>query len=157
MNFSFVIAAVEGFTLQNGLVLRELTLIFPDGSEQHFHFKNPEHLYLTEVDAKTVKFSERYLNGFSAKHDGNSCLSNSIYPKILEEIEGSRIYCAGESTRQFLTRHLPYSTVIDVYSIFDFKYPAELDNPHCFKLHRYRYCSLAKARFLKQRLQGFNL
>ena len=157
MDLGFVVAAAEGFTLRGELVIRELTLIFPDGLEQHFIFCNPENFVLSETDRKTVKFTERYLNGFSASDNKNICLPHSIYPKILEKIQNCRIYCAGETAHRFFARHLPYSPVIDVYSLFDFKYPNELENPRCFKLHRYRYCSLAKARFLRQRLEGYRL
>ena len=159
MAFEFVVADVEGFPTRNGgLVLRELTLIFPNEEEQHFHFKNPESLFLDDAELKTAKFCQRHMNGFSPTTNGTSCLPASVYPSILEEIKDCRIYCAGESARYFLANHLPDSHVIDVYSLFDFRYPNEFTkNPNCFKLHRYRHCSLAKARFLAESLQGYRL
>lgn len=159
MNFEFVIADVEGFPTQNGgLIPRELTLIFPDGEEQHFHFKNPETMCLNETEMVLAKFCQRHLNGFSPTNNGTCCLPAAVYPKILEEIENCRIYCAGETARLFFARHLPNSHIVDVYSLFDFKYPTQIsENPNCFKLHRYRYCTLAKTRFLAQRLEGFRL
>ena len=159
MNFEFVIADVEGFPTQNGgLIPRELTLIFPDGQEQHFHFKNPETMCLNETAMVLAKFCQRYLNGFSPTNNGTCCLPAAVYPKILEEIENCRIYCAGETARHFFARHLPNSHIVDVYSLFDFRYPTQMtENPNCFKLHRYRYCTLAKTRFLAQRLEGFRL
>ena len=150
----FVVVAIEGFPLQNGFVLRELTLIFPDDSEQHFQFKNPEDLSLSEVEMKTAKFAQKYLNGFNPTDDENCCLPYTVYPKILEKIQNCRIYCAGDVAHRFFTLNLPYSRVIDVYTLFDFSYPSELDNPWCFKLHHYRYCSLAKCRHIRRRLQG---
>ena len=154
----FVVAAAEGFCVKNGgFVLRELTLIFPDGDEQHFQFKNPEDLCLDDAEMKIAKFAERYLHGFSPTSDENCCLPYAVYPKILEVIQNCRIYCAGELFRRFFTSNLPNSHVIDVYSLFDFRYPNELDNPGCFKLHRYRYCSLAKARWIRQKLEGYRL
>ena len=158
MNFEYVIAAVEGFpTLNGGLILRELTLIFPNGQEQHFQFKNPETMCLDRDEMETAKFCQRYLNGFSPDHNETCCLPAAVYPRILEEIEHCRIYCAGETARFFFARHLPNSHIVDVYSLFDFRYPTEFSNPNCFKHHRYRYCTLAKARFLAQRLEGFRL
>ena len=154
MNFEFVIAAaaIQGFTTQNGgFILRELTLIFPIEQEQHFQFKNPETIYLNPDEMKIAKFSQRHLNGFSPTDNESCCLSAAVYPKILEEIQHCRIYCAGETE--------PDTKVIDVYSLIDFNYPTQLqlDDPSCFKLHRYRYCSLAKARYLTQKLDGFRL
>ena len=158
MNFEFVIAAIEGFTTQNeGFILRELTLIFPNEQEQHFQFKNPENMYLNPDEMKIAKFSQRHLNGFSPTDNESCCLPAAVYPKILEEIQYCRIYCAGEIERCFFAKNLPDSKVIDVYSLIDFNYPTQLDNPNCFKLHRYRNCSLAKARYLIQRLDGFRL
>ena len=159
MYFEFVIAAVEGFPTQSGgFILRELTLIFPNEHEQHFHFKNPENMCLNDDEMKTAKFCQRHLNGFSPTDNESCCLPAAVYPRILEEIQHCRIYCAGESARLFFVRHLPNSHVIDVYSLFDFQYPTEFsENPNCFKLHRYRYCTLAKARYLAQRLEGFRL
>ena len=151
----FVIAAIEGFGLRNGgFVLRELTLIFPDDSEQHFQFKNPEDLCLNEAEMKTAKFAQKYLNGFHPSDDENCCLPYVVYPKILDNIQNCRIYCAGEVSHSFFTRNLPYSRVIDVCTLMDFSYPVELDNPGCFKLHHYRYCSLAKARHIRRRMEG---
>ena len=159
MNFEFVIAAVEGFSTQNGgLILRELTLIFPNGQEQHFQFKNPETMCLNSEEMKTAKFTQRHLNGFSPTSNESCCLPAAVYPKILEEIQHCRIYCAGESARYFFTQNLPDTHIVDVYSLFDFRYPVEFsENPNCFKLHRYRYCSLAKARYLAQQLDGYRL
>ena len=159
MNFEFVIAAIEGFpTLNGGYILRELTLIFPNEQEQHFQFKNPETMCLNEDEMKTAKFCQRHLNGFSPTNDESCCLPAAVYPKILDEIKHCRIYCAGECTRYFFARHLPDTQVIDVYSLFDFRYPSEFSvNPNCFKLHRYRYCTLAKARYIAQRLDGYRL
>ena len=153
----FVIAAIEGFQFHAGFVIRELTLIFPDNSEQHFQFKNPEVLHLDEGDKRTAKFTKNHLNGFSATDDGTSCLPHSIYTQILREVENCRIYVAGEQTKHFFALNLPWTPVTDVYSLFDFQYPSELENPGCGKLHRFRYCTLAKARYLKIRLTGFNL
>ena len=158
MNFEFVITATEGFSTQNGgFILRELTLIFPNEQEQHFQFKNPDTMYLNPDEMNMAKFSQRNLNGFSPTDNESCCLPTAVYPKILEEIQHCRIYCAGEIERCFFARNLPDTEVIDVYSLFDFKYPAQLDNPGCFKLHRYRYCSLAKARYLAQKLDGYKL
>ena len=154
----FVIAAVEGFNFHTGFVIRELTLLFPDNSEQHFQFRNPETVYLDDRDKRTAKFAKRHLHGFSATDDGTCCLPYSIYPQILKAVENCRIYVAGQIARRFFMKNLPYTPIIDVYSSWDFmKYPIELENPQCFFLHRFRYCSLAKARYLKERLTGYTL
>ena len=153
----YVIATIEGFQLQAGFVIRELTFIFPDHSEQHFQFKNPEVLHLNEVDKRTAKFTKNHINGFSATDDGTCCLPHSIYTQILREVENCRIYVAGEQAKHFFTLNLPYTPVTDVYSLFDFRYPSELENPRCGKLHRFRYCTLAKARYLMDKLSGFKL
>ena len=105
----FVIAAIEGFDFGDGFVIRELTLIFPDNSEQHFQFKNPEELHLNEADKRIAKFTKNHLNGFSATDDGTSCLPHSAYSQILRQIENCRIYVAGDQAKHFFTLNLPYT------------------------------------------------
>lgn len=153
----FVIAAIEGFQFGDGFVIRELTLIFPDNSEQHFQFKNPDVLHLDEADRRTAKFTKNHLNGFSATDDGTCLLPHKAYTGILREIENCRIYVAGEQTKHFFSLNLPYTPVTDIYSLLDFQYPNELNNPGCGLLHRFRYCTLAKARYLRDKLTGFKL
>ena len=160
MNFEFVIAEVEGFPTRNGgLILRELTLIFPNGQEQHFHFKNPETMCLNEVEMAAAKFCQRHQNGFSPTDNESCCLPAAVYPKVLEEIKHCRIYCAGESKRNFFARHLPDAHIVDVCTILDFCYPANLAGyPNCtFKLHRNRFCTLSKGRYLADQLEGYIL
>ena len=159
MHFQYVVAAIEGFPMENGgYILRELTLLFPNDQEQHFQFKNPSNMCLNIDEMRTAKFCQRHLNGFSPTDDESCCLPAEVYPKILETIQHSRIYCAGETTRLFFARHLPDASITDVYSLFDFRYPKEFsENPGCFKMHRFRYCTLAKCRYLAQRLQGYRL
>ena len=159
MNFEFVVVAIEGFPTQNnGYILRELTLVFPNKDEQHFHFKNPEAMCLNDDEMKSAKFCERNLNGFSPTNDESCCLPATVYPKILEGIKKCRIYCAGVTAHDFFARHLQDSHIVDVYTLFDFRFPNNFPlNPNCFKHHRYGYCTLAKARYLFQELDGYKL
>lgn len=147
-----VVISIEGFNLQRDYIIKELSVIHQDDGYQHYQFKTPRDFIPTNQDLKTISFTKKYLNGFSLIDDHH--LDNEIHESILKEFAKYTIYVAGEITQRFISKILPETTVIDVYDIMDFKYPKELPDPSCFSYHLFRYCSLAKARYIKKKWNG---
>ena len=148
-----VVIAIEGFNLKQGYVIKELSIVYSDNTYQHYQFKTPETFVPTAADIKTINYTNQYLNGFSI--EDNYYLPNILHSTILNEFKNFKIYVVGQITRRFISNILLETAIIDVCSLMDFQFPDELPDPHCFKPHRYRYCSLAKARFIKTKLDVF--
>ena len=148
-----VFIAAEGFILKRGFVIKELSIVYSDDSYQHYHFKTPKNFTPSAADRNTINYTKHYLNGFSIEDD--FYLPNDLHQTILNEFVNFRVYVAGEITRRFISDILPETRVIDTCSLTDFQYPTELPNPNCFKMHRARYCSLAKARYIKSAIDTF--
>ena len=148
-----VFIAIEGFNLKQGYIIKELSIVYPDDSHQHYQFKTPENFTPSVADKITIKYSENYLNGFSI--EDNFYLPNDLHLTILNEFANFKIYVAGEITQRFISTILPETNIVDVCSLMDFQYPTELPDPHCFQIHHARYCSLAKARYIQQSLKDF--
>ena len=148
-----VFVAIEGFNLKQGYVIKELSIVQPNDTFQHYQFKTPENFTPSAAERKTIYYTKHYLNGFSIEDE--CYLPNHIHPTILCELKTFKIYVAGEITKLFLSNILPETIIIDVCSLLDFRYPNELPESHCFRTHRQRYCSLAKARYIKAVLDAF--
>ena len=148
-----VFIAIEGFNLKQGYVIKELSIIYCDATYQHYQFKTPENFTPTAADRVTINHTKTYLNGFSIEDD--FYLPNDLHTTILKEFVNFKIYVAGDITNNFIANILPESGIIDVCSLIDFRYPTELPDPHCFRNHLARYCSLAKARYIKDSIVNF--
>ena len=84
---SFVFAAIEGINFgRDFYVIRELSLLFPNGNLQHFHFKNPPDLNLNDAELKTALYTQRKLNGFGLWDNTPCCLPNSVCTDLLNEV-----------------------------------------------------------------------
>lgn len=143
-----MIVTLEGFTLPSGYIIKELTVLSDNNDEyQHFHFNAPENYQPTPSDLTTINYATRYLNQLTLSDD--SLLPYSTINAILQNLVKHTIYVAGHSACSFIKSHLPLSNIIDITSTCDFKYPKILNPVDCFKAHRPRYCSLAKARCIK--------
>ena len=148
-----VFVAIEGFNLKRGYVIKELSIVYSDDSYQHYQFKTPVNFTATAADRVTINHIKTYLNGFSIEDD--FYLPNDLHTTILKEFVNFKIYVAGDITKKIIANILPETSIIDVCSLIDFRYPTELPDPRCFRNHRARYCSLAKARYIKDALTVF--
>ena len=148
-----VFIAIEGFNLKQGYLVKELSIVYCDNTYQHYQFKTPENFTPSAADEKIIHYAESYLNGFSIEDD--FYLSNDLHTTILKEFVNFKIYVAGDITKKVIANILPETDIIDVCSLIDFRYPTELPDPYCFRNHRARYCSLAKARYVKGAITDF--
>ena len=153
MNLKTVFIAIEGFSLQQGYIIKELSIVHLDNTYHHYLFKTPEDFTASVADMKIVNYNKKYLNGFSTEDD--FYLPNHLHKAILEEFLNFKIYVVGSGTKAFISNILPSNVVLDVTSLVDFRYPEELPDPQCFKAHNHRYCALAKVKFLKNFMEKF--
>ena len=142
-----MILTLEGFTLPSDYIVKELTVVFDSGNHEHFHFKAPPGFQPTATDLRTIKFASNYLNQLTL--EDQSLLPYSAIDTILQAVASNTIYVAGNSAYNFMTAKLPFTKVIDICKTYNFIYPKDLPPTNCFKRHRYRYCSLAKAEYIK--------
>ncbi len=139
-----VIASFEGFSLRHTYIIKEATFLFPDGHYHQYLFAPPD-LHLTPADRTTVQWTTRNLNGL---HWEDGLLPYHTLPEILQRISSCcRIYAHGSMARKFLAEQLPRSLIVD--TSLDGKYPATLRAAPCGRDHNPRYCSLAKALYIR--------
>ena len=145
------VVGIEGFYVSGQYIAKELTLLFPKDSYQHFMFNTPKNLFVSNKDKITVRYTEK-LNGLALTND--CFLPYNLIEHILDRIGHFRIYTAGNQAQNFLQKHLPYSNVIDICHEYNFTYPRHLPPVPCFKRHPTRYCSLAKALAINKSVDG---
>ena len=82
-----VYAAIEGINFdRNSYVIRELSVLFPNGDLLHLHFGMPESIRLTQDQLKTAWFTKNFLNGFGVDDNVNCCIPNEHCSDILRSI-----------------------------------------------------------------------
>ena len=142
-----LLLAMEGFNLSSGYIIKELTILFPDDSYQHFQFNPPNDFHPTAAQWKTINYTQKHLNELTL-YD-NALLPYSTINDIMQKISSHTIFVAGNITQSVINEYLPLTKVIDICTEYNFSYPKELPPANCFKQHRPRYCSMAKATYVK--------
>ena len=132
----------EGYTLPSGYILKELSILFPNREYKHFIFKKPDSFIPTDKDNYTIRFTTDKLNQLSFT-EGD--IPYNIINDILTPYKDYRIYTYSYPFQKFLQNILPTTTLINIQSC-GYKLPEYLPKPNCFKNHKARYCSLAKAK-----------
>ena len=141
-----VFVAFEGFTLPSGFIVKELTILHPNGEYNHYIIKKPNHTYLNKQEERTVRYVTRHIHGINY-NDGD--VPYEQLNTILQKLEEYTIYTYSTVAETLLHALLPTTVVIDVKEL-GHNLPKELPNPNCFRHHiKYRYCSKAKAIAIK--------
>ena len=150
MTFDVYVAA-EGFSLENGWVIKELTLLFYTGEFVHVLLQPPKDFKCSEKDETTIRYTTHHLNGlnFDEGETPYECLGD-----ILSKLRNCRVYCYGEASRRLLQSHLPYTPVHDTQEM-GFSMPAIIPTVKCGRLHRGRYCSMAKTAAIRDSVKQF--
>ena len=65
-----IYVGLEGFLLKRMYVIKEMTVLYENGSLDHYLFAAPTSLHLTSPEATTVRYVSQKLNGLSY-HDGD--------------------------------------------------------------------------------------
>ena len=131
-------------------IIRECTVMYPNGNYEHFRFAPPSDFKPSDSDLQSIDYTKRYLSQIPY-HD-QSLLPYNTLESILTKLENDIVYCAGYNSYRFLKSKLPLSSVIDVKVEFEMEYPQVLDKVPCGRQHNSRYCSLAKAFYIKDYL-----
>ena len=140
---------IEGFSLTNGFIAKELAIVYMTGNYYQYLFKSPE-ITLSSQERKTIRYVTKHLNGLSY-HEG--FCNYSELPKILDTVKHLTIYTYGSHAKSFLESYLPSATTIDIQER-GFQMPKTLPEGGCPRNHRARYCALAKAKTVKNFVRG---
>ena len=140
---------VEGYTLKQGFVLKELALLY-ETTEYSHHIFAPPPTTLSLVDSKTVRYVTRYLNGLS--YSEGQVPYSSVIP-ILKAIQHMTVYTYGANAVSFLLECLPNTVIIDVQE-FNYEMPTILPPSNCPRFHNSRYCALAKGQAIKNFIES---
>ena len=141
-----VFVAVEGYSLPNGFVVKELTVIKNNSDVDHFIFMKPDVVF-TAAETKTIAWTTKYLNGLKLT-DGH--IPYNTVPHIISQLSHSKIFCYGSLTTKFLRSIIPLGYIIDV-QLKGFSLPKNLKDSHlrCGRSHPIRFCAMAKANAIK--------
>lgn len=137
-----LVIAAEGFTLPSGYVLKEMSIIFFNREYKHFLFKKPTNFLPTPKDIITIQYTTKHFNQLSFL-EGD--VPYNLIEDILTPYRDYKMYTYSDIFRKFLQNILPSTTVTNIQT-YGKKLPATLPKPNCFRNHRARYCSLAKAK-----------
>ena len=148
------VAPMECFNLSSGYIIKELTILIPDDSYEHFQFNPPNDFNPTAAQTKTIKYIQKHLNELTLYE--NALLPYSIINDIMKKISSHTIFVAGNITQNVINEYLPLSKVIDICTEYKFSYPKELPPANCFKQHKPRYCSMAKTAYVKKFMNSLN-
>ena len=135
-----VFIGLEGFTLPEGFIVKEICLIYPNDEYNHFLFKKPDG-FLSEISKRTIRYTTQHLNNFSYE-DGD--IPYNLLPAILEKVKDLTIYTYSDIAQKFLQHYLP-TTAIENVQNQGYKIPSQLPDSKCFRSHNQRYCARAKA------------
>ena len=140
-----VFIGLEGFTLPEGFIVKEICLIYPNDEYNHFLFKKPDG-FLSEISKKTIRYTTQHLNNLSYEDGDISC---NLLPAILEKVKDLTIYTYSDIAQKFLQHYLPTTAIENVQNQGN-KIPSQLPDSKCFRSHNQRYCARAKAIAIKK-------
>ena len=144
MSFVVFIGA-DGFQLQHDWIIKELTLLFDNGEFNHILFAPPADYLITNIDLQTIRYTTQHLNGLNFQ-DGS--VPYSYLEDHISRLESCKVYCYGQATKKCIQHHLPFSNIINIQEL-GYKMPNELPVSECGRNHNSRYCSLSKAKAIK--------
>ena len=140
-----VYVGMEGFMVDGGFTVKEMTMLYEPGTEfDHFLFSPPVGA-LNAVDQKTVNWTTRNLHRL---HWTEGLVPYETLHGILDSISNCIIVCHGHTTANYLAKMLPNALVQDTSK--KFKLPREIPMAGCGRCHGGRHCSLAKAKYIRE-------
>ena len=140
-----VFVGMDGYTLPNGFIMKELCVLYPNDEYNHFLFKKPDSL-LSQISERTVRYTTQHLNNLSYE-DGD--ITYTLIPDILDKIKDLKVYTYSDIAQKFLQEILPTTTIENVQNR-GYQMPAKLPDSKCFRTHNQRYCAKAKAIAVKK-------
>ena len=140
-----VFVGVEGFTLPEQVIVKELSLMFENDEFNHFIFEQPLDFTPRTDELTTIKYTTSYIHGLNFT-DG--CVPYSKLDEILQRLHNCKIFCCGENTRRLIQRYIPLTPVTNIQHS-GYIMPTSLQPATCGRSHFARNCSLAKATAVK--------
>ena len=137
--------AVEGFTLPERFIVKELTLMFENGEYNHFLFANPTDYVPTSYEETTIKYTTRNIHGLKY---ADGAIPYEKLEEVLSKLHNCDVYCYGLNTTNLIQKYIPYTPVTDIKNC-GFTMPATLPSAECGRFHNGRHCSLVKAQNIK--------
>ena len=140
-----VFVGAEGYQLQHDWIIKELTLLFSNGEFNHVLFAPPENFHISSIDLQTIRYTTKHLNGLGYQ-DG--AIPYSFLQQYISKLRNCMIYCHGEATKNLVQQQIPFASIVNIQEL-NYKMPRELRDVECGRNHNPRYCSLAKAKAIK--------
>lgn len=148
MSFS-VFVGVEGFTLPQQFIVKELTLLFENGEFNHTMFAPPLGYTPTTQELATIRHTTEHVHGIPFT-EGD--MPYAKLHEILSKLHNYKVYCYGENTKKLLQNHILFTPVINIQRE-GFKMP-QLEASCCGRYHPGRHCSMSKAIAVKTFVYG---
>ena len=136
-----VYVGVEGFTLSEGFIVKELTLLYENGEFDHMLFAPPLHENYGASDLRTIKYISANVHGIPYR-DG--VVPYATLNEVISKLQKFKVFCYGENTRQLLQDYLPFTYVVNI-THKGFTIPQVLPKGWCGRNHVGRHCSMSKA------------
>ena len=150
---SFVVfVGADGFQLQQDWIIKELTLLFDNGEFTHILFAPPKEYQINNMDLQTIRYTTKHLNGLNYR-DGS--VPYTYLEDHISKLENCKEFCYGQATRKLLQHFIPFSSIIDIQEL-GFDMPNKLPVSECGRNHNSRYCSLSKAKSIKDFINELN-
>ena len=149
------IVSLEGINLPRGLVVREMSIFYPnDGSFRHYFFDPPD-LDLNEDDRQTERFYRNVLGGTGIWEPIRGSLPYINLHYLLQKHSAYELFTVGNISQNFLIERLPLTRIINIQDVSVFIYPRVMEPAGCGVNHNPRYCSLAKLKVVREFCQAF--
>ena len=136
-----VFVGIEGFTLSEEFIVKELTLLYENGEFDHMLFSPPLHENYGASDLRTIIYITANVHGIPYR-DGT--MPYASLNEVLSNLQKFKVFCYGENTRQLLQNYLPFTSVVNI-THKGFAMPQVLPKVWCGRNHVGRHCSMSKA------------
>lgn len=146
------VIALEGYSTAPAFWVKEFTAISDNGRVLHLLIAPPE----TQPSSRTMRQVRWVSTNLNRLDWEEGVIPHTALPEILKKLteEGQSLVCHGNIAREWIKRLVPSVPLRDTAQEGR-KLPGRLDNELCGARrndHPGRYCSLAKAKYIKKYL-----
>ena len=132
---------IEGFTLPNEYIVKELTLLYEEERFDHILFQPPPNFTPNTTERKSISYISQKLHHLNYNE---GWMPYSLLGHVLKSLINTHVYCYGRNAANMLKQHLPTTPITDLQEM-GYQMPTILPRAKCGRDHNGRYCSLAKA------------
>ena len=136
-----VFVGVEGFTLPNQFIAKEVTILLENNEFTNVLLAPPLGYYPTIEEIRSILYTTRNLHGIPyTEGDMPYAKLNDLFSRLRHHT----VYCYGEHTRKLVQCHIPFTPVINIEHE-GFEIADKLRASCCGRSHSGRHCSFSKA------------